>query len=107
MGEGARSAEEVKPKLIIAGATAYSRSWDFKRFREIADGVGAYLMVDMAHLAGLVAGGVHASPVPHAHVTTTTTHKSRRGPRGGLMSWKSGAPTQKLNAAGFPVLAGR
>src|SRR6266849_2686733 len=76
----ARQAEQVKPKLIIAGGSAYSRAWDFKRFREIADSIGAYLMVDMAHFAGLVAGGVHASPVPHAHVTTTTTHKSLRGP---------------------------
>src|SRR6266436_413047 len=78
-------AKEHKPKLILAGGTAYSRYWDFKKFREIADSVGAYLMVDMAHIAGLVAGGVHASPVPHAHVTTTTTHKSLRGPRGGLI----------------------
>ena len=85
MDEVACRAEEVKPKLIIAGGSAYSRAWDFKRFREIADQVGAYLMVDMAHFAGLVAGGVHASPVPHAHVTTTTTHKSLRGPRGGLI----------------------
>src|SRR6266540_4966379 len=85
MDDVARRAEEVKPKLIIAGGSAYSRAWDFKRFREIADSVGAYLMVDMAHFAGLVAGGVHASPVPHAHVTTTTTHKSLRGPRGGLI----------------------
>src|SRR3954463_2051194 len=77
-----KQAEQVKPKLIIAGGSAYSRAWDFKRFREIADHVGAYLLVDMAHFAGLVAGGVHASPVPHAHVTTTTTHKSLRGPRG-------------------------
>src|SRR6201995_4561780 len=75
----AKQAEQVKPKLIIAGGSAYSRPWDFKRFREIADNVGAYLLVDMAHFAGLVAGGVHASPVPHAHVTTTTTHKSLRG----------------------------
>src|SRR5271156_2398761 len=83
----AKQAEQVRPKLIIAGGSAYSRAWDFKRFREIADSVGAYFMVDMAHFAGLVAGGVHASPVPHAHVTTTTTHKSLRGPRGGLMLW--------------------
>src|SRR5580700_9293991 len=81
----AKQAEQVRPKLIIAGGSAYSRAWDFKRFREIADSVGAYLLVDMAHFAGLVAGGVHASPVPHAHVTTTTTHKSLRGPRGGLI----------------------
>ncbi|HAO39712.1 MAG TPA: serine hydroxymethyltransferase, partial [Afipia sp.] len=75
----AKQAEEIKPKLIIAGGSAYSRAWDFKRFREIADSVGAYLLVDMAHFAGLVAGGVHANPVPYAHVTTTTTHKSLRG----------------------------
>src|SRR4051812_40940092 len=81
----AKQAEEVKPKLIVAGGSAYSRAWDFKRFREIADSVGAYLLVDMAHFAGLVAGGVHASPVPYAHITTTTTHKSLRGPRGGLV----------------------
>src|SRR5476651_2592209 len=102
----ARRAEEVKPKLIIAGGSAYSRPWDFKRFREIADSVGAWLMVDMAHFAGLVAGGVHASPVPHAHVTTTTTHKSLRGPRGGLMLWNDDALTKKLNSAIFPGLQG-
>src|SRR3979490_2474063 len=88
MDEVARRAEEVKPKLIIAGATAYSRIWDFKRFREIADSVGAYLMVDMAHFAGLVAGGVHPSPLAHAHVVTSTTHKSLRGPRGGVIPTK-------------------
>ena len=102
----ARRAEEVKPKLIIAGGSAYSRPWDFKRFREIADSVGAYLLVDMAHFAGLVAGGVHASPVPHAHVTTTTTHKSLRGPRGGLMLWNDETLTKKLNSAIFPGLQG-
>ena len=102
----ARRAEEVKPKLIIAGGSAYSRAWDFKRFREIADSVGAYLLVDMAHFAGLVAGGVHASPVPHAHVTTTTTHKSLRGPRGGLILWNDEALTKKLNSAIFPGLQG-
>jgi glycine hydroxymethyltransferase len=106
MDEVARRAEEVKPKLIIAGGSAYSRPWDFKRFREIADGVGAWFMVDMAHFAGLVAGGVHASPVPHAHVTTTTTHKSLRGPRGGLMLWNDEALTKKLNSAVFPGLQG-
>ena len=106
MDEVARRAEEVKPKLIIAGGSAYSRSWDFERFREIADSVGAYLMVDMAHFAGLVAGGVHASPVPYAHVTTTTTHKSLRGPRGGLMLWNDEALTKKLNSAVFPGLQG-
>src|SRR6201998_2133532 len=102
----ARQAEQVRPKLIIAGGSAYSRSWDFKRFREIADSVGAYLMVDMAHFAGLVAGGVHASPVPYAHVTTTTTHKSLRGPRGGLMLWNDEALTRKFNSAVCPGLQG-
>ena len=102
----ARRAEEVKPKLIIAGGSAYSRPWDFKRFREIADSVGALLMVDMAHFAGLVAGGVHASPVPYAHVTTTTTHKSLRGPRGGLMLWNDEQLTKKFNSAVFPGLQG-
>jgi glycine hydroxymethyltransferase len=106
MDEVARRAEEVKPKLIIAGGSAYSRPWDFKRFREIADQVGAYFMVDMAHFAGLVAGGVHASPIPYAHVTTTTTHKSLRGPRGGLMLWNDEALTKKLNSAVFPGLQG-
>jgi len=102
----ARRAEEVKPKLIIAGGSAYSRAWDFKRFREIADSVGAYFLVDMAHFAGLVAGGVHASPVPYAHVTTTTTHKSLRGPRGGLMLWNDESLTKKFNSAVFPGLQG-
>ncbi len=106
MDEVARRAEEVKPKLIIAGGSAYSRPWDFKRFREIADSVGAYLMVDMAHFAGLVAGGVHASPVPHAHVTTTTTHKSLRGPRGGLILCNDEALAKKFNSAIFPGLQG-
>jgi len=102
----ARRAEEVRPKLIIAGGSAYSRPWDFKRFREIADSVGAWFMVDMAHFAGLVAGGVHASPVPYAHVTTTTTHKSLRGPRGGLMLWNDEELTKKFNSAVFPGLQG-
>jgi glycine hydroxymethyltransferase len=106
MDEVARRAEEVKPKLIIAGGSAYSRAWDFKRFREIADQVGAWLMVDMAHFAGLVAGGVHASPVPHAHVTTTTTHKSLRGPRGGLILCNDDALAKKFNSAVFPGLQG-
>ena len=96
----------MRPKLIIAGGSAYSRSWDFKRFREIADSVGAYFMVDMAHFAGLVAGGVHASPVPHAHVTTTTTHKSLRGPRGGLILCNDEALAKKFNSAIFPGLQG-
>jgi glycine hydroxymethyltransferase len=102
----AKQAEQVRPKLIIAGGSAYSRPWDFKRFREIADSVGAYFLVDMAHFAGLVAGGVHASPVPHAHVTTTTTHKSLRGPRGGLILWNDESLTKKLNSAVFPGLQG-
>jgi glycine hydroxymethyltransferase len=91
---------------LAAGGSAYSRAWDFKRFREIADHVGAYLMVDMAHFAGLVAGGVHASPVPHAHITTTTTYKSLRGPRGGLMLWNDETLTKKFNSAIFPGLQG-
>src|SRR5665213_401717 len=99
-------AEQAKPKLIVAGATAYSRFWDFKRFRHIADSVGAYLMVDMAHFAGLVAGGVHPSPVPHAHVVTTTTHKSLRGPRGGMILSNDEAIGKKINSAVFPGLQG-
>jgi glycine hydroxymethyltransferase len=102
----AKQAEEIRPKLIIAGGSAYSRAWDFKRFREIADSIGAYLMVDMAHFAGLVAGGVHASPVPYAHVTTTTTHKSLRGPRGGLILSNDEALAKKFNSAIFPGLQG-
>src|SRR5437870_1925342 len=102
----ARRAEEMKPKLIIAGGSAYSRPWDFKRFREIADSVGAYLLVGMAHFAGLVAGGVHASPVPHAHVTTTTTHKSLRGPRGGMILCNDEDIAKKMNSAVFPGLQG-
>jgi glycine hydroxymethyltransferase len=101
-----RIAEEAKPKLIIAGGTAYSRIWDFKRFREIADSVGAYLMVDMAHFAGLVAGGQHPSPLQHAHVVTTTTHKSLRGPRGGLILTNDEAIAKKINSAVFPGLQG-
>jgi glycine hydroxymethyltransferase len=106
MDEIAKSAREHKPKLIIAGGTAYSRIWDFKRFREIADEVGAYLMVDMAHFAGLVAGGAHPSPVPHAHVVTSTTHKSLRGPRGGLILTNDEAMAKKMNSAIFPGLQG-
>lgn len=102
----ARIAHETKPKLIIAGGTAYSRVWDFKRFREIADSVGAYLMVDMAHFAGLVAGGAHPSPLPHAHVVTSTTHKSLRGPRGGLILTNDEAIAKKINSAVFPGLQG-
>jgi glycine hydroxymethyltransferase len=106
MDEVARIAREHKPKLIIAGGTAYSRPWDFAAFRAIADEVGAWLMVDMAHVAGLVAGGVHDNPVPHAHVVTTTTHKSLRGPRGGLMLWNDEALSKKFNMAVFPGLQG-
>jgi len=102
----ARQAEEHRPKLIIAGGTAYSRVWDWKRFREIADSIGAYLMVDMAHIAGLVAGGVHPSPVPHAHVVTSTTHKSLRGPRGGLILMNDEDIAKKVNSAVFPGLQG-
>ncbi|HET7718003.1 MAG TPA: serine hydroxymethyltransferase [Bauldia sp.] len=101
-----RIAEAARPKLIIAGGTAYSRIWDFKRFREIADSVGAYLMVDMAHFAGLVAGGQHPSPFPHAHVVTTTTHKSLRGPRGGLILTNDETIAKKINSAVFPGLQG-
>ena len=106
MDEVARIARENRPKLIIAGGTAYSRIWDFAAFRRIADEIGAYLMVDMAHIAGLVAGGEHPSPVPHAHVVTTTTHKSLRGPRGGMMLWNDEELSKKLNMAVFPGLQG-
>ncbi|MBL1406937.1 MAG: serine hydroxymethyltransferase [Rhizobiales bacterium] len=106
MDEVAKKAEEHKPKLIICGGTAYSRSWDWKRFREIADSIGAYLLADMSHIAGLVAGGVHESPVPHAHITTTTTHKSLRGPRGGLILTNDEALAKKMNSAIFPGLQG-
>ena len=100
-------AKEHKPKMIIAGASAYARSIDFKKFREIADEVGAYLMVDMAHIAGLVAAGEHMSPIPYAHVTTTTTHKTLRGPRGGMiLSSKEFAEEHKLNKALFPGIQG-
>ncbi|NVK32836.1 MAG: serine hydroxymethyltransferase [Rhodobacteraceae bacterium] len=106
MEEIERLAHENKPKLIVAGGTAYSRFWDWAKFREIADAVGAYLMVDMAHIAGLVAGGVHPSPVPHAHVVTSTTHKSLRGPRGGLILTNDEAIAKKVNSAVFPGLQG-
>src|SRR6186713_1043744 len=101
-----KTAHDLKPKLILAGGTAYSRVWDWKRFREIADAVGAYLMVDMAHIAGLVAGGVHPSPLPHAHVVTTTTHKSLRGPRGGMILTNDEDIAKKMNSAVFPGLQG-
>src|SRR6476659_1560045 len=106
MEEVARLAREHKPKLIIAGGSAYPRIIDFKRFREICDEVGAYLMVDMAHFAGLVAGGAHPSPFPHAHVVTTTTHKTLRGPRGGVILTNDEALAKKLNSAVFPGLQG-
>ncbi|QND52618.1 serine hydroxymethyltransferase [Phyllobacterium sp. 628] len=106
MAEIERLAHQHKPKLIIAGGTAYSRVWDFERFRQIADAVGAYLMVDMAHIAGLVAAGVHPSPLPHAHVTTTTTHKSLRGPRGGMILTNDADIAKKINSAVFPGLQG-
>ncbi len=100
-------AKENKPKLIVAGASAYSRAIDFKRFREIADEVGAFLMVDMAHIAGLVASGQHMSPIPYAHVVTTTTHKTLRGPRGGMiLSSEEFATEHKLNKAVFPGIQG-
>nr|WP_111301020.1 serine hydroxymethyltransferase [Paracoccus saliphilus] len=102
----AESARKNKPKLIIAGGTAYSRVWDWAAFRKIADEVGAYLMVDMAHIAGLVAGGVHPSPLPHAHVVTSTTHKSLRGPRGGLILTNDAEIAKKINSAVFPGLQG-
>ncbi|MEJ7935123.1 serine hydroxymethyltransferase [Sphingobium sp. AN558] len=106
MDEVARIARDCKPKLIICGGTAYSRVWDFKRFREIADEVGAYLLADMSHFSGLVAGGAHPSPVPHAHVTTTTTHKSLRGPRSGIILTNDEAIAKKINSAIFPGLQG-
>jgi glycine hydroxymethyltransferase len=96
----------AKPKLIIAGGTAYSRTWDWQAFRAIADEVGAYLMVDMAHIAGLVAGGAHPSPLPWADVVTTTTHKSLRGPRGGLILTNNEDMAKKMNSAVFPGLQG-
>jgi glycine hydroxymethyltransferase len=106
MDEVARVARETKPKLIIAGGTAYGRIIDFKRFREIADEIGAYLMVDMAHFAGLVAGGVYPSPLPHAHVVTTTTHKTLRGPRGGMILSNDEEIAKKVQSAVFPGLQG-
>jgi glycine hydroxymethyltransferase len=106
MNEVAQIARENKPKLIIAGGTAYSRFWDWARFREIADEVGAMLLVDMSHISGLVAGGVHPSPIPHAHVVTTTTHKSLRGPRSGVILSNDEAIAKKMNSAIFPGLQG-
>lgn len=99
-------AKENKPKLIVAGASAYPRIIDFPKLREIADSVGAYLMVDMAHIAGLVAAGVHPTPVPYAHITTTTTHKTLRGPRGGLILTNDEELAKKINKAVFPGIQG-
>ncbi|MCM1157706.1 MAG: serine hydroxymethyltransferase [Bacteroidales bacterium] len=102
-----RIAKECRPKLIVAGASAYARAIDFKRFREIADEVGAVLMVDMAHIAGLVAAGLHMSPIPYAHVTTTTTHKTLRGPRGGMiLSSNEVNEKYNFNKAVFPGIQG-
>ena len=106
MDEVAKKAEEVKPKLILAGGSAYSRTIDFAAFREIADRVGAYLMVDMAHIAGLVAAGAHPSPMPHAHAVTTTTHKTLRGPRGGMVLTNDKDIAKKVRSALFPGLQG-
>ncbi|WP_090708713.1 MULTISPECIES: serine hydroxymethyltransferase [unclassified Beijerinckia] len=106
MDEVAKIARANKPKLIIAGGSAYARHWDFAKFREIADEVGAVFMVDMAHFAGLVAGGAHPSPFPHAHVVTSTTHKTLRGPRGGLILTNEEDIAKKINSAIFPGLQG-
>jgi glycine hydroxymethyltransferase len=104
--EVARLARKHRPKVIIAGGSAYPRVIDFRRFREIADEVGAYLMVDMAHFAGLVAGGAHPSPFPHAHVVTSTTHKTLRGPRGGFVLTNDDELARRINSAVFPGLQG-
>jgi glycine hydroxymethyltransferase len=101
-----RQAETHRPRLIIAGGSAYPRVIDFARFRAIADSVGAYLMVDMAHFAGLVAGGAHPSPLPHAHVVTTTTHKTLRGPRGGMILSNDPEIARRIDSAVFPGLQG-
>ena len=106
MDEVASLAREHQPKVIIAGGSAYPRFIDFRHFREIADEVGAYLMVDMSHFAGLVAGGVHPNPFPHAHVVTTTTHKTLRGPRGGVILTDREDLAKKINSAVFPGLQG-
>jgi glycine hydroxymethyltransferase len=106
MDEVEKLAKEHKPKLILAGGSAYPRFWEFARFREIADSVGAYFMVDMAHFAGLVAGGAHPSPLPYAHVVTTTTHKTLRGPRGGMILSMDEEIGKKINSAVFPGLQG-
>src|SRR5204863_10115765 len=106
MEEVARLAQEHRPKVIVAGGSAYPRIIDFRKFREIADSVGAKLMVDMAHFAGLVAGGAHPSPFPHAHIVTATTHKTLRGPRGGLVLTNDEQLARKINSAVFPGLQG-
>lgn len=106
MDEVEALAQSHKPKLIIAGGSAYARVIDFKRFREIADSIGAYFMVDMAHFAGLVAGGVHPNPLEHAHIVTTTTHKTLRGPRGGMILSRDADLGKKINSAVFPGLQG-
>jgi glycine hydroxymethyltransferase len=102
----AKLAREHRPKLIVAGGSAYARFWDFAKFREIADEVGAYFLCDIAHFAGLVAGGVHPSPFPHAHVVTTTTHKTLRGPRGGMILTNDEDIAKKVNSAVFPGMQG-
>jgi len=106
MDEVGKLAREHRPKVIIAGGSAYPRIIDFRRFREIADEVGAFLMVDMAHFAGLVAGGAHPSPFPHAHVVTSTAHKTLRGPRSGFILTDDEALAKKINSAVFPGLQG-
>src|SRR5574337_344031 len=106
MDEVERLAREHNPKVIIAGGSAYARHWDFERFRAICDAVGAFFMVDMAHFAGLVAGGAHPSPFPHAHVVTTTTHKTLRGPRGGVILSDDEEMAKKINSAVFPGMQG-
>jgi glycine hydroxymethyltransferase len=106
LDEVERLARQHRPKLIIAGGSAYPRILDFRAFRQIADAVGALLMVDMAHFAGLVAGGVHPSPFPHAHIVTSTTHKTLRGPRGGFVLTSDAELAKKINSAVFPGLQG-
>ena len=99
-------AHELKPKMIIAGASAYPRQIDFLKFRKIADSVGAYLLVDMAHYSGLIAGGVYESPIPHADFVTSTTHKTLRGARGGMILWNNEDYTKKINSGVFPGTQG-
>jgi len=106
LAELERLAHQHRPKLIVAGGSAYPRTIDFRRFREIADAVGAVFMVDMAHFAGLVAGGAHPSPFPHAHIVTSTTHKTLRGPRGGILLTNDGDLAKRINSAVFPGVQG-